>query len=615
MTSDTSTLPRWDMTTVFPDLRSPEFEQACDAAARDIAALAELFDAHEVGRREPAAGRGPLLDDEAMARVFAEVVDRYNAVLDATGTLEAYVYAFVSTDSRDDQAQAALSELLQQKMRLAQLDTRFTAWVGSLDAEALIERSPVARDHAFLLHQARQAAAHQMSPAEEDLAAELGLSGGTAWFRLHQDLTSQIMVRLELDGEVRELPMSEAQNLAYEPDREVRRRAHEAQIGAWQAAATPLAAALNGVKGETNALAARRRWETPLDAALFDNRIDRQTLDALLGAIGDGLPDLGRYLRAKARVLGLPLLAWYDMVAPRGGSDRAWAFDEAAAFIVEQFGTYSPALAELAARAFDLRWIDAEPRPGKGGGAFCMPLRGDESRVFTNYKPAYLSMSILAHELGHAYHNLQLAHRTPLQRRTPMTRAETASIFCETIVQQAALRRADENEQLAILDGALQSVVSTVTFTAAMFRFERDVFAARRQRELSIGELNEMMLNAQQQALGDAVDPTTIQPYVWAGVPHLYIPDLWFYNFPYAYGLLFGLGLYARYEADPAAFRAGYDDLLASTGLADAATLAARFGIDVRSPDFWRSSFAVVRADIDRFEELVGRHAASGSQA
>jgi pepF/M3 family oligoendopeptidase len=399
--------------------------------------------------------------------------------------------------------------------------------------------------------------------------------------------------------------MSVVRNLASDPQREVRRRAYEAEIAAWRSAAVPLAAALNSIKGATNLLSKRRQWDSPLEAALFENNIDRQTLEAMMAAAQESFPDFRRYLRAKARALGLPVLAWYDIAAPLSSGGRAWGFDEGAQFIVEQFGAYSPKLRGLAERAFGQRWIDAEPRLGKRDGAFCMSLRQDESRVFTNFKPTFGGVSTVAHELGHAYHNLNLAPRTMLQRQTPMTLAETASIFCQTLVNQAALRQAEAQEQILILEGALQNACQVVVDIASRFLFEQRVLEKRLQRELSIDEFNDLMLQAQRETYGDGVDPDVLHPYMWAVKPHYYSST--FYNYPYMFGLLFGLGLYARYQDDPQGFKASYDDLLSSTGLGNAAELAARFGIDTRAPDFWRSSLDVLRADIARFASLVDR--------
>jgi oligoendopeptidase F len=233
-----------------------------------------------------------------------------------------------------------------------------------------------------------------------------------------------------------------------------------------------------------------------------------------------------------------------------------------------------------------------------------MSLRKDESRVLTNFKPAFGGVSTIAHELGHAYHNVNLAPRAPLQRQTPMTLAETASIFCETIVNHAALEKAEAVEQINILESSLQNACQVVVDISSRFLFEQRVFEKRQKRELSIDELNELMLAAQRETYGDGLDPNLLHPYMWAMKPHYYSST--FYNYPYMFGLLFGLGLYARYQRDPEKFKAGYDDLLSATGRGDVAELAARFGIDTRSPDFWRASLDVVRGEIAQFEKLVG---------
>jgi oligoendopeptidase F len=199
-----------------------------------------------------------------------------------------------------------------------------------------------------------------------------------------------------------------------------------------------------------------------------------------------------------------------------------------------------------------------------------------------------------------------LAPRTPLQRATPMTLAETASIFCETIVRQAALQRAAASERIEILEASLQGSCQIVVDIASRFLFESAVFERRQARELSVAELGALMLESQRQTYGDGLDAAALHPYMWAAKSHYYSPSRSFYNFPYMFGLLFGLGLYARYTADPEGFKAGYDALLSSTGLADAATLAARFDIDIRTPTFWRASLDIIRADIAQFEQLVG---------
>ena len=594
------TLPHWDMTVVYPSMDSPEFAEGFSSVVHDINDLAKLFDTHQIMKQ----ASPPSLDDHTV-QAFETVIQRYNAVLEAKRTLSAYITCFVTTNSHDTLAQARLSELQQSGVVLAQLSARFTAWIGSLDVETLIERSQVAREHAFMLRKAKVRAAHLMTPPEENLASELNLSGGTAWEKLHGDVTSQLMISLEIAGQVQGLPMSMVRNLAFDADRDLRRRAYEAELEGWKRAALPLAAALNSIKGEVNVLTSNRGWDSPLEASLLDNNIDRQTLDSMLTAARESFPDFRRYLHAKARMLGLPRLAWYDLFAPVTTSAKTWEYEDGAAFIVEQFDTFSSSLSNFAARAFREHWIDAEPREGKQDGAYCTPLRKDESRVFANYKASFDGVSTLAHELGHGYHNLNLSKRTMLQRSTPMALAETASIFCETIIRNAALQKAGQQEQIAILEASLQGSCQVVVDITSRFLFEQRLFERRRQRELSIDELTNLMLEAQRETYADGLDERALHPCMWAMKPHYYSSKVSFYNYPYMFGLLFGLGLYARYKEDGERFKTSYDELLSSTGLADAATLAAQFGIDVRSVDFWRKSFAIVREDIEQFEKLT----------
>ncbi len=600
MTVATRALPHWDMTPLFPSLASPEFAASFQRTMGDIADLVATFDALGINKRDAA----DVTDADVQAA--ETIAGRLNRLYDDFRLLSTYLHAFVTTNSRDNAAQAQLSELQQEAVRLSQLSTRFTAWIGSLDVDELLRRSAVARDHEFMVRKASEEARHLMSPAEENLAAELNIPGGTAWAKLHGNVTSQLSAPFEADGATRPLPMSLIRALATDSDRDVRRRAYEAELAVWPAVAVPLAAALNSIKGEVNILARRRGWASALDESLFDNNMDRASLDAMMLAAHEAFPDFRRYLRAKARALGVAELAWYDLFAPVGASHKVWEYDDATRFILEQFGSYSPRLRDYAARAFAENWVDAEPRDGKRDGAFCMGVRRDESRILMNYKPSFQSVSTLAHELGHGYHNFNLAPRTPLQRATPMTLAETASTFCETIVFQAALRDADREEQIALLEETLQGAAQVVVDITSRFIFEQAVFEGRQRRELSVDELNTLMLDAQRQTYGDGLDQSLLHPYMWAVKGHYYSTGRSFYNYPYMFGLLFGLGLYARYQANPTAFKASYDDLLSSTGLADAATLAARFGIDIRTPDFWRASFDLIRRDIDRFEQLVG---------
>lgn len=234
-----------------------------------------------------------------------------------------------------------------------------------------------------------------------------------------------------------------------------------------------------------------------------------------------------------------------------------------------------------------------------------MWVGGPNSRILQNFSDGYDGVSTLAHELGHAYHNLTQSDLQPLLHATPMCLAEMASTFCETIIKEAALEDASVNEQTYILEQSLQGSGQIVVDIISRFDFERAICEKRLMRELSADEFCALMLEAQEGTYGSGIDPEARHPYMWAVKGHYYRPEQSFYNFPYLFGLLFSLGLYAEARRDPDGFPARYDALLRDTGNATASDLADRFGIDLRAPQFWRAGLDVVRADIDRLEALL----------
>ncbi|MEZ5339943.1 MAG: M3 family metallopeptidase [Acidimicrobiales bacterium] len=281
----------------------------------------------------------------------------------------------------------------------------------------------------------------------------------------------------------------------------------------------------------------------------------------------------------------------------------AISWDEGIEIVRGAFAEFSPSLGGLVDRALDEKWIDAPPADGKSGGAFCMPFVDDRSLVLLNWSGSTESAQVTAHELGHAYHNTTLAGRTAMQRDLPMALAETASIFCETLVVEAGLKKLSGVERLALLDIDLQSTNQVVVDIRSRFLFETEVFARRQRRTLGVAELNDIMTGAQADAYGDGLDQSTAHPYMWLLKPHYYGSH--FYNWPYTYGLLFGLGLFARYREDPDHFRAGYDNLLSRAGMDSAEQLGAAFDLDVTDVGFWTASLDVVRGRIAEYESLA----------
>ncbi len=601
-----STPPRWDLSGVFPGLKSLEFTAAMAQFDRHVGEFERAFDAG-VARLQPDASPGEL------AAFLSDIVDGFNNLGVEGGTLGPYIASFVTTDSHDTDARLLDSQLDQVSVRVEVLGKRLQAWVGRLGPrlDAALAADERLAAHAFALREMAEQSRYLMPEDLEGLAAELSLSSSTLWNKLQGVVTSQLTADFEIDGETQKLPLPALINLHSHPDEDVRRRAYEGGAGGARVRAR--------AAGRVHERRQRHgeHAQPPAGANGRAPRIDRQvadrprTLEAMLAAMADSFPTFRTYWQKKAQRLGKDRLPWWDLWAPAPGAEagrKGYSFEEARAFILDNFGAFSPQLAGLARRAFDNRWIDAEQRPGKRGGAFCMKVWGPrESRVLSNFDGTLDQVSTLAHELGHAFHNecLFAAGKTPLQAATPMVLAETASIMCETIVMQAVLAgTADPGEQLEILETSLIGDSQVIVDIYSRYLFEKEVFERRETGELSADDLCDIMQRAQLATYGDGLDPRHLHPYMWTWKPHYYRTDVSFYNFPYAFGLLFGTGLYAIYQERGAAFVPDYVNLLASTGEANASDLAARFGIDLRGRQFWDDSLAVIGKKVERYSEL-----------
>jgi oligoendopeptidase F len=581
-------------------LESPEYEAATRQLKEQIDYLEKMFSQ----RVSAADAQTPVPE---LAALIGEAIDRFNQLYELSSTVRAYIFSFVATDSRHALARRRMSEFEQVDVRMQNLGTQFQSWVGRISPtlDSVIAANRTAAEHAFMLKEIAEQARYLMSDTEEALAAELNLSGGNAWGKLQGTVTSQLSIDFELEGENHKMPLPAIINLHSHPDESVRHRAYEAELAALESVREPLAASLNGVKGTVNTLNKRRGRQDALHSAIDDARMDRASLEAMLGAIEASFSTFRKYFKAKARRLGKEKLAWWDIFAPTSQSKKAYDFLEGREFILENFAKFTPDLASFARHAFDHNWIDAEQRDGKRGGAFCMGVPGaKESRVLCNFDGTLDQVSTIAHELGHAFHNhcAYQANKTILQQSTPMTLAETASIMCETIVMQAVLKQISTPEdELAILETMLINDAQVIVDIYSRYLFEKEVFERRAEAELSADDFCEIMENAQKATYGDGLDERYLNKYMWAWKPHYYRVGLSFYNFPYSFGLLFGIGLYAIYQQRGAEFVPDYQNLLASTGEGSAADLALRFGIDIRGRKFWEDSLGVIAQRIERY--------------
>ena len=598
-------MPKWDLSNVYPGLESDDLKKAISEMKSQVDSLDAFLDGHRISRNTKNDSGQSVTESKQTADGYLQ---QANSALRLHSTINAYVASFVSTDSFNTKAKRLESELEIIGVRLQKQEVRFRGWVGSIKGTlpALLANPGVSRDHEFYVKETAEQSRYLMSEPEEALAAELELSGSNAWSKLQGTVCSQLTVEFDLDGKLQRIPITKLQNLNHSPDEELRRRAYEAEMSAWESVREPLAAALNGVKGSAITLDQRRGRKDALHDSLDTSRIDRETLDTLLSVMRESFPIFRRYMMAKAKKLGKDRLAWWDLLAPVGKNERTYTWPEAVRFVLTQFRAFDEKLERLAKRAFDNNWIDAQPRNGKRGGAFCMDVPAvEESRILCNFDGSLDSVSTVAHELGHAFHNECLAGKTMLQRITPMTLAETASIMNETIITNAALSEAKKpEEELAILETYLVAASQVIIDITSRFLFEKEVFERRTSSELSADDFCEIMLRRQKETYGEALSEEFMNKYMWTWKVHYYIPSFSFYNYPYAFGLLFGTGLYATYKEQGNKFVKDYEALLASTGEARPAELAARFGFDIRKPEFWQNSVHIIEEKVKRYSEL-----------
>ena len=579
----------WDLSVIYPSFEDEMFSSDFDSLTPQTDSLNVL-----------------LASDEDETALLEKVVGQLSCLIDTYTRLGAYINLTLATDAEHKTAGCMRDKLMEKEITLSQCISAFTRRLGQTEhLDEIIARSPILQANGFALRNAKLMAQHTIDEMLEPWILKMSLSGGEAFSQLRDKLDATHMI--DFRGE--SLPLSAIRAKAYDHAPDVRREAYEAELNAYEKIALPMSYCLNSIKAEAETIRQAKHYESVLDMTLTNSNMDRETLDAMWTAVKEYLPDLRRYLKAKAAYLGHKNgLPFYDLFAPVGGDQKVYAIDEAVNILTAAFEPFNPKMAEFIRNAFDQRWIDLYPRKGKGGGAFCADVHClGISRILTNYAGSFSDISTLAHELGHGWHDYCLKDMPVLMTDCPMPLAETASIFNETMLVYQTMKSADDQTAFALIESELMEATQTVVDIYSRYLFETNVITTRKDHTLSVDELKEMMLNAQEAAYGDGLDPNARHPYMWACKPHYYFSNAHFYNFPYAFGLLFGKGVFAQYLKKGSAFIPEYNRLLASSGSDTVVNIAASAGINVRDADFWRSSLDVIRESVNRFEALVNR--------
>ncbi len=582
----------WDLGSLYQGFEHDQFKQ-------DRVRLTQILDNLETWEKKDfASGR------EKAEQFIKKLIDFYELYI----VLYAFTQLTVSGDARNETGLKTVEELEREATRLTGPKVKFQQWLGKQEnLDSLAKSSSLLKEHLFYLSELAEKSRYLLTEEEETIIAKLKQTGSAAWTRLQQKLTSTLMVEVEIEGEVKKLPLPEVRNLAFKKDSRIRKNGYESELKAYKDIEEPVAAALNGIKGEVLTLSGRRGFDHPLDETLLNSRLEKESLNTMLEAIVDFLPHFHDFYKTKARLMGHENgLPFYDLFAPMGEVEMEFSLEEARDFIIGNIGRFSSDMAELYERAFSERWIDTEPREGKRGGAFCANIHPiGESRILSNYTGSFSDMITLAHELGHAYHGYCLNEESILNSSYPMPLAETASIFSETVVTNAALIEASTGQAFTIIENRISHAGQVIVDIYSRYLFETKLFEARRKSSLSVEELKTLMAEAQKEAYGDSLNHSYLHPYAWLNKPHYYMAGNNYYNFPYAFGLLFGLGIYALYLQRGEKFLENYKKLLASTGKSKASAVAKMVGINLNERRFWDSSLEVLKKDIDNFKEMA----------
>lgn len=616
MTNTTNTLgvPHWNLDSIYAGLDTPEYKQALS----NFTSSMDTLDALLIEAEKNHNTQNNAFDFASWLSTYLEA-ESTCAILE--NTLGNYAYCIYSTDTTNASYLNNISKIEEMSLRIVQQEVKFSTLLSAHKniLPEFFKRFPKFTEYKYLIEENIKQTQHQMSVEEENLATDLQRTGGDAWGRLHEQIISNLH---DEEGKT----FNGLRNDAYSPDANVRRNSWKKEISLLQQNEIAIAASLNNLKGETVTLNKRRHWDKAIDRALFSSRLNKNTLEALISAIEDSLPMWRDYLQTKAAILRKSNatvsttagtaqhkgLAFYDLFAPLSNSpasankndsqsllSKTWTFPEAKEYILKEYNSFSTAMGDFAKNAFDNNWIDAEVHAGKVGGAYDQDFaKGHQSRVLSNFTGAFSDIVTLAHELGHAYHFSCMKEKDVHFFNYPMTLAETASTFAETIVKQDAIKISGGFDKMNLIELDLQDVCQVLVDILCRYYFEKSVFEERSKTELTADDFNRLMRIAQEKSYGDGLndektpdgsDYTERHEYMWAVKSHYYSTGLDFYNFPYAFGQLFAAGLYMRAKNEGPQFAKTYAELLADTGSMSCEDLCKKAGFDITTKEFWKS--------------------------
>ncbi|WP_191557601.1 M3 family oligoendopeptidase [Metabacillus idriensis] len=587
----------WDLDVFFKGgSQSESFKSHLEELEKDVPLFKEQADQLKV----PSSKEDHIYLDEIL-ETFQGIAKRVRQAGAFVGCLQAQD----TTDKHAGVLRGKVTQLSSQfQNALASFDQKLVkvedqVWEELIGTESLSEL-------AYVLTERRNKAKNKLPMEQETLINALSVDGYHAWGQFYDTLVATVKIPFKEDGEVKELSVGQAANKFSSADREVRKSVFEEWEKAWGSKADLFAQTLNHLAGFRLNVYEKRGWEDVLSEPLEINRMKRETLDVMWMVISENKQSLVKYLKRKAEMLDVDKLSWYDLDAPVGGKETKVTYQEGAEFILDQFSNFGEELTTFTKKAFEDRWIEAEDRTGKAPGGFCTSFpESDQSRIFMTFSGTPSNIATLAHELGHAFHQHAMAGVHPLNRSYAMNVAETASTFAEMIVADASVKKAKtEEERLALLEDKVQRSVALLMNIHGRFIFETAFYEERKKGMVSAERISELMEAAQKEAYCDALGE--YHPHFWASKLHFHITGVPFYNFPYTFGYLFSLGIYAKALEEGTAFEEKYIALLKDTGSMQVEDLAMKhLGVDLTKEDFWQKAVALTVEDAEEFLEAT----------
>ncbi|ODT77487.1 MAG: oligoendopeptidase F [Pelagibacterium sp. SCN 64-44] len=582
-------LPVWDLSDLYPGKDSPEFAAALDEAK----ARAEKFEATYKGKLAELTKGGRLI----------EAIRDSEALGDLSGRIGSFAFLHYAQNATDPDRAKFMGDTNE---ALTNLSTRVLFFelelnrIEDADLDAALDKDAELARYRTWFAELRKARPYQLDDKLEELFHDKSVTGFSAWNRLFDETLSSLA--FEVDGET--LNMESTLHLLSERDEKKRESAFRA-LGKTLSENARLFTHITNVLAKDKEISDRwRGYKDIADSRHMANSVEREVVDALQKAVEDAYPRLShRYYKMKAKWFGKDKLNAWDRNAPLPTSDeRVWDWTQAVDTVLQAYGKFSPKLAEVAAPFFNSGWIDAPTGNGKLSGAFAHPtVPSAHPYLMLNYMGRSRDVMTLAHELGHGVHQRLAAAQGPILANTPLTLAETASVFGEMLTFRHMLdNTTDAKQRFALLSSKVEDMLNTVVRQIAFYSFERRVHTARKQGELRTEEINRIWLEVQRESLGDAVAQNEGYDIFWAYIPHfIHSP---FYVYAYAFGDCLVNSLYAQYEKANEGFAERYFELLKAGGSKHHSELLAPFGLDAKDPQFWSLGLAMIEGLIDELE-------------